>query len=763
MLFLIGVLLAQQFSHLPNKFWVFSILPLMILLLFSPPRYRQYLKLFIMLAIGCAWGLGYAAYEFSWSIPENLEGKHVTVTGYIATIPNVSLYGTTFLFAATEFRANEKKQAIHSLLHLTWHRDANGLKVGDKWQLIVRLKKVHGTLNPGGFDYEAWAFQEGIRANGYVIEHVEQTKLPTPGYHYLLGSIRQYLKLKIAENLPVTHTSPWITALSIGERQGIPASDWEVLRNTGTNHLMAIAGLHIGFMAAFAHFIVVWLWRRMPYLTLKLPATHAGAVAALCIASIYSALAGFSIPTQRACIMLMLFLSSLLLRRKLAAWQVWSFALFVVLLLNPASVLTDSFWLSFGSVALIIYGVSGRLSPSGLWWKWGRIQWVIAVGLIPLSIGLFQQCSFVSFAANSIAIPWVGFLVVPLCLLGCFLFLFSASAGGAVLGLADKILSVLWAILEWFSHLPGMVWYHVIPHLWILIVAVTGIVLLLLPRGFPGRYLGVIGLLPLILYQPLAPPLGEMRLTILDVGQGLSAVVQTHKHTLVFDAGPRSGPGFDMGESVVMPFLRLTAAKQVDMLVISHGDNDHSGGAEAVLRQLPVLLLKTSVPALFPSHPATYCLQGEKWEWDGIQFEFLYPTQKMLGLNNDSSCVLRITAHDKHVLLTGDIEKSAERELVKNMKTHLAADILVAPHHGSKTSAVNEFLAAVHPHYVLFPIGYRNRYHFPHISVVEKYRAMGVGQYDTATGGAIALMLSGDNQLSSPVLYRVLHHHYWNS
>jgi competence protein ComEC len=524
---------------------------------------------------------------------------------------------------------------------------------------------------------------------------------------------------------------------------------------------MAIAGLHIGFMAFLAHFIVEMLWRRIPRLALKIPAPHAGAIAALLMALTYSAMAGFSIPTQRACLMLFLFLSALLFRRQLAAWQAWSAALLCVVLINPLSVLTESFWLSFGSVALIIYGVSGRLSPNGLWWKWGRIQWVIAIGLVPFSIALFQQCSLISFIANSVAIPWVGFIVVPLCFLGTFLLLFSAKIGGLVLCLADKILSVLWIVLTWFAHLPGVVWYQFIPSLWMIIAGIIGMIFLLLPIGFPGRFFSVVWLLPLILYKPAVPKTGDVWLTVLDVGQGLSAVVQTEKHILVFDTGPRFSPSFDMGESVVTPFLHSIGAHHLDMLVISHGDNDHIGGAKAVINAMPVLSIKTSVPQSLPG--ADYCSRGLTWQWDEVNFAFIYPTADNLSFNNDSSCVLRITRGKQHILLTGDIEKYAENELVENQLSQLPADILVAPHHGSKTSAQKKFIQAVGPKYVLYAIGYHNRYHFPHVSVMQTYKDFGVEQYDTAKSGAIQFVLNKPEKLPLPNLYRIDHKHYWNN
>jgi competence protein ComEC len=753
--FLLGVLLLQYFSSLPNKIIIYVSLLIVVLAGAALRRWWKILRIPIAILLGFTWILWYAYEQSAWTLPDHLEGKPITVTGYIASIPNITQQGVSFLFALK----NVNNQPTHGKIRLMWSAGPIDLHAGDQWQLSVKLKKVYGTLNPGGFDYEAFAFQEGIRATGYVVAREKNNLLAEPLYHEPLTRIRQHIKEKIAANLAQTNTSPWITALTIGERRDIADSDWQVLRNTGTNHLMAIAGLHIGLMAALAHFIVARLWRYVPRLVLWIPAPHAGAIAALGMALLYSALAGFSLPTQRACLMLTVFLIAGLLRRHTLSWQGWCTALLGVLLMNPLSVTTTSFWLSFGSVALIIYGVSGRLSPKGLWWKWGRIQWVIAVGLIPLSIGLFQQFSLIAFVANSIAIPWVGCLVVPLCLLGSFALQFSDRAGGAILHLADRILNLLWSILSWFSHLPHVVWYQMVPHSWMLVAATIGIILLLLPVGFPGRLFSLIWLLPLILFKPATPKTGDVWLTLLDVGQGLSTVVQTQKHILVFDAGPRFGTSYDMGESVVVPFLHSIGATRVDMLIVSHGDNDHIGGANAVLHQFPVSTIKTSVPEKLPQ--SSYCLRGMSWDWDGVNFKFLHPSPDMLDLNNDSSCVLRVTSRDKHILLTGDIEKIAEKDLIENMPEDLPADMLIAPHHGSKTSASTDFVNQVNPHVVLFAVGYRNRYHFPHYSVVAKYQDLNAVLYDTVHAGAIQFQFNQAGVLTS--LYRQQHKHYWNA
>lgn len=765
--FLCGILIFQQFSYLLSLKWIIVNIGFCIFIWIIAKKFSKYIFLFRLLIgilLGLSWCLGYAHYQLSWKLPTELEGKTVLIQGQIHSLPSFSSHRVYFLFYLNQMTFANKQYPAHALIRLSWQvANPPPLSVGDQWQFSARLKKIHGLQNPNGFDYEAFAFQAGIRATGYIVKSNHNVLINSHWYHEPINRIRQRLKEKMVHALLPSQTSHWIIALALGERESISQDQWQILRNTGTNHLMAIAGLHIGLMAGFIFALVTWIWRRIPIATLILPAQQAGAIAALIMALIYSSLAGFSLPTQRACMMLTVGLIGLLARRYVMAWQAFSVALLGVLLLNPLSVLSESFWLSFVSVAFIIYGMGGRLGQEGAWWKWGRIQWVIALGLIPLGIGLFQQFSLIAFVANSIAIPWVGFLIVPLTLVGCFLLFFSAKLGGGLLLIADKLLSVLWKLLAFFAHLPWASWHWVVPQTSSVIFACLGVAILLLPAGFPGRWLGCIWLLPLIFYHPSIPKLGEAWLTVLEVGQGLAIVVQTHRHILVFDTGPRFSEEYDMGESVVTPFLYSLHAKKIDSLVISHGDNDHIGGANALKNYFTILSTQTSALSQMASFHPTACVRGDTWEWDNVNFKFLYPPMENLNLKNNSSCVLRISIGNKHILLTGDIEKLAENYLLENEVSSLPADILIVPHHGSKTSAVVSFLQQVKPKIAIFSIGYRNRYHFPHQSVIEKYQRLGTTLYDTVQNGAIQFKLSPNQTLSSPSLYRINHFHYWQA
>ena len=757
LIFLLADLLVQTRATLPSYFFLSCILFISLILWLKLKTRWSYL--FPAFALGLCWTTWHAVSLLAWQLPKDCEGRPVLITGNIASLPSKDHWQERFVFSLKTLQC--PNQLINKTTHirLSWRDNKTPIRVGDEWQFLVKLKRIHSTQNPGAFDFEAWALQKGLRATGYVVPSKDNQYLAHHRFLYPIDQFRQTLQQRIIANLPNSKTAPWLMALMIGERNNIASADWQVLRNTGTNHLMAIAGLHIGIMAGFIHLLVSWGWRRFPALLLRVPANQAGACGALFVAVIYSAVAGFSIPTQRACLMLMVFSAALLSRRRINPWSSWSLALFLVLLINPLSVLQESFWLSFGTIALIIYGMRGRLAPSGIWWKHGRVQWVIGVGLIPLSLLMFQECSLVSVVANSIAIPWLGFLILPFCLLSDVLLLISPKAAFFILLIADKSLAGLWVVLTWFSNLHFAVWTQVVPNHWILLISVIGFLILLQPAGLPGRWLGVLWILPLILFRYERPAIGELWLTLLDVGQGLSVVLQTNSHLLVYDAGPRLNDSFDMGESVVLPFLHRLGTRKIDMLVISHGDNDHIGGAPALLRALPVDAIRTSVPLKLPSPNTKHCLAGTSWEWDKIRFSFLYPTMNDMGDGNDSSCVLLVEQGNTRILLTGDIEKPAENNLLERMPERLTATILIAPHHGSKTSGQKKFVYAVHPAYVLYATGYRNRYHFPHPSVVKTYETIGAKQLETATNGAITIKL--EKTMQQPVSYRVTLKQYW--
>ena len=745
--FFVGTVFLQFFKMLPDLFVVFLILIFLGLGAF----FIKYLRIFFVFGLGFFWSLLYAHSIINWSLPDNLVGKNITVTGYIASLPQQDDIHEKFLFKTSKTR-----------LQLSWYGNYPKLTVGDKWRLLVKVKRPHETMDPGAFDYEKYLFQHKVRAIGYVKPSKLNICLSSKKYKYPINRLRQHLAEKINYALYDKPLKGLIPALTVGDRNSITQQQWNVFRNTGTSHLVAISGLHIGLVSGFIFLFLNFIWRRIPYLTLRLPAPKAGAIGALFAALIYSAMAGFSLPTERALAMITVFMLVMLLNRNIKPWHAFFVALLIVLILNPLSSLSAGFWLSFGAVAMLIYCFSGRLKTGGLWWKWGRAQLVVVLGLMPLCLLLFQQFSLVSLFANIIAIPVMGFVVVPLSLLGC---IFSKW----LLILAEKILELLWIYLSWLANHHWAIWHHGIVNYWILGTTLVGIVLLCAPRGFPRRSIGIIWLLPLFFYQPIGPKAGQVWFTLLDVGQGLASVVRTQHHVLIYDTGPKYSVSFDTGKAIVVPFLRSLGINNVAMLVISHGDNDHIGGAQSVLAMLNVKEIRTSVPKRFPQQNAKYCRTGQSWQWDGVYFQFLSPKKNSGLQGNDASCVLKIIDGKNSILLTGDIEALTEHILVgarssrPYLQNNLKANILIAPHHGSNSSSTWAFINAVRPNYVLFPVGYLNRYRFPSKKVIARYEAMHAKLFNSVDSGAITFKFNGSRKIRLPSEYRKLAGHYWNN
>lgn len=756
--FLLGDLYLQTFSQLPNFILLTTCFVMAMLLWLMLPK-NTYTKIFLAFSMGLLWTNWVAHHVLHWQLPKEMEAKPVQVIGYISSLPQTYSWGKRFIFAIEEINFAEKKYFPQVNVQLSWQNADQNCRVGDRYLLMVKLKRIHGSQNPGGFDFEAWAMQKKLRAKGNVISSQANHWLRHDNWIFPINQFRQTLANKIDQHLPMSKTAVWLKALMIGEHNAITKKDWQILRNTGTNHLMAIAGLHIGIIAGITFFIFDWLWRRHEKLMLKMPAKHAASYCALFFACIYSLIAGFSLPTQRACIMLCIFTAAVVSRKKIPPWHVWSLALLCVLILNPLVVLTESFWLSFGTIALIIYGMQNRLAPSGFWWKWGRVQWVIGVGLIPLTLILFQQCSLISFVANTIAIPWLTFFILPLCFLATLFIFVSPAIAKILLQTADQSLQLLWQVLATLSQLPMAVWHHDSGSYVNIMLACLGVIILLLPAGFKGKFSGFIFLLPIIFSEPKLPAADNFWLTVLDVGQGLSVVVQTKHHLLLYDTGPNFGESFDAGENIVLPFLFSIGAKKINTLVISHADNDHAGGAKAILAAFKIKNIFTSAPEKINFTLSDRCHEQQSWTWDGVKFKFIYPDVSSLNLGNDSSCVLLIENIKNRVLLTGDIEKYAEKKLLEN-PNNLSADVLIAPHHGSKTSALTKFITAIHPSIVVFATGYRNRYHFPHPSVITAYKKIKAQQLNTAETGAIQFHFTNEGNHHS--LYRSQYRRYWH-
>lgn len=717
-------------------------------------RLRDVLVVAAAAAAGLAWAGLFGHRVLADRLAPELEGRDLVVVGVVASLPQRFDRGVRFDFAPESARTPEGTPvAVPDRVALAWYGGSPGetqqavapLRAGERWRLTVRLKRPHGNANPQGFDYEAWLAERGIGATGYVRPRGARDRLAVlvPRPDYLVVRAREDVRDRFLAALPDARYAGVLAALAVGDQQAIVTQDWDVFTRTGVGHLMSISGLHVTMVAGLFAALASILWRRSERLTLALPAQRVAALAGALAALAYCLLAGFQVPAQRTLYMVAVVALALWLGRLQSASRVLALSLFVVLVLDPLAVVSPGFWLSFGAVAAILYAAGDGGEHVGWVRAAARTQWAVTLGLAPLAVALFQQVSIVSPLANALAIPVVSFVVTPLALLAAVVPI------DAPLVAAHGVLAGLMAVLDRLAALPGAVWQQHAPAPWTVAVAIAGIVWMLAPRGVPARWVGALLLLPLFLFAPPPLPQGAAEIAVLDVGQGLAVVVRTATRTLVYDAGPRYSVEADAGNRVVVPYLRAVGAGDVDVLVVSHDDNDHAGGAASVLRGFPGGTLLTSVAGDSPLLPPAEgqrlaCRRGASWRWDGVVFEMLHPaldSARRAARANDASCVLAVSAGGVRVLLAGDIEADAERELLAVAPAALKADVLLVPHHGSRTSSTVDWIAAVAPAYALVAAGYRNRFGHPKDDVLARYLAAGSTVLRTDHDGALVLRI----------------------
>lgn len=757
--FLGGVLLLQQLPALPT-IWLLILAPVLLYLLIR--KESSWLRLLACFILGFIWASGQANWLLDNQLSDDLIGRDIQLTGYIASLPVQGQRAVRFEFDVEQVMKSPLA-AFPDRIRLSWYKkELPALAVGQRWRFTVRVKPPRNFFNPGSFEYAGWLLQKRILATGYIRDRAENRLLSDQAFVYPVQRLRQAIRNKLLQHLAHHPLEPVIRGLVIGDRSDMQSDDWSVLRNTGTVHLLAISGLHIGLIAGLAFVVFRMLWSRCSYCCLYLSAPRAAAIFAWLIAVGYAGLAGFAIPTQRAVLMLTVVFGATVLQRQTRPSNVLAIALLLILLLDPFAVLAAGFWLSFFAVVLIYYLLMSLAQNQSRWYRWMRMQGFISIGLLPVVVLFFQQAPILSPLTNLIAVPWISLVIVPAALFSVLMMFIHPGAGRWCLELTTDALGWLWQVLELFSRLDMNVVYMPAPGLFSLILAVAGLLVLFLPRGLPIRGLGLFLCLPLVFVTPSAPAKGELRLTLLDVGQGLSAVIQTHRHVMVFDTGPKYSAHFDTGQAVVVPYLRSFGVNKIDQMIISHGDNDHIGGANSLLRELEVKRLHTSVPARFADQTAERCLAGQHWVWDGVTFEVLYPrdVDYESGMaENDLSCVVQVRTADHQVLLTGDIEASAEAFLLERYGEKLRSSVLVIPHHGSRTSSTEAFVSTVRPAIALLPAGWRNRFRLPNRQVVERYHLAGANIYSSAEHGAVSLTLGSEVSIQA---HRQKARRYWH-
>lgn len=713
--------------------------------------------------VGAALAGLHVAWALSLQLPPGWEGREVRVSGRIVELPDHQARRTSFMLRA-DAGIEQPDPLRGRLLRLSWYDDFDGgstgrerLRAGQHWTLDVRIRAPRGLRNAGGFDSEKHALARRLSATGYVRSPDTAKELvPAAG----LAAWREAMSDRIAEAVPAD-SARFIQALALGDTRAIDDADWRVLRANGLTHLVAISGFHVGLVAGFAALLASGIWWLWPGLGRVLPRPSAAALAALAGAGLYAAAAGFALPTVRTVLMIAVVALLRLARRRTGVWDVLALAALAVLLVDPLAVLGAGFWLSFFGVAWLLWCLpeAGRRPFHDLL----SAQAVATVGLLPLTVVLFNQASLAGPFANLVAVPWWSLVVVPLALAGSGLDGLVPGAGGWAWSLAAWCFDLSWPLFEWLAMQQlSLVWLPEAP--WFALpLAVVGALWLLLPRGLPGRPLALLLWLPLLWPRIELPGDGEAELHVLDVGQGLSVLVRTHSHALLYDTGPAVPEGFDAGERVVAPALRALGVRHLDRMVISHGDSDHAGGMAAVRSGVAVhQALAPEAAALAGFEP---CLAGESWEWDGVRFRFLHPPRFFPDLGNEGSCVLRIETVRGAALLPGDIGRTVERGLVRRGREApdeaLQADVVLVPHHGSGGSSDPEFVAATRARFAVVASGHGNRFGHPRQDVVRRWRESGADLLDTADTGAVHVRL--DRQGARVETRRRTHPRLWDA
>jgi competence protein ComEC len=770
----LGILFVSRLPTLPSlpqPVWLSITLAgtvITLLLLHSRSRWAG------CFCLGAVWGIVAGQQLLSQQLPQGLAGEELLISGVVSDLPQHRGDFQRFEFTVDDYlnlSPHGRERALPERIMLSWYGQQS-LRVAQRWTLLVKLRRPRGFVNSGGFDYQRWLLSEGIGATGYV---------RTSSHNHLHGLMPGYpvqkQRQRVRDWLTGRFDSPvtgLLLALAIGDTSAIRVEQWNLLRDTGTIHLMAISGLHIGLAALLGFWLGHALRAGFSMLRVSLSFGYwlPGFISCT-LAGLYSAMAGFALPTQRALVMVLLVHLALLTSRFGSSPRALAWAMLIVLFIDPLAGYALGFWLSFGAVTLLLFHFQHRQwsiqrVPKMIrsWLNFGRAQWVVSLGLIVPLLALNQPLSLLTPLANAVAIPVVSFGVVAPLLGGLLLNFLGIAGADGLANLAVQLLSLCVTLLEWLvRHLNTSGWYPsgAIPSVLAYVAAGVGVLLLLAPRGLPARWLGLLLLMPLLLPRGSDRP--PLVLTVLDVGQGLAVVVRTENRVLVYDTGPAYSERFNAGDAILWPYLRSQGIHHVDRLIISHGDTDHAGGTEAFLARVAVdeIISGEVLPALdsaYPALPVSPCDSNRDWQWDDVSLQLIEPFTAAAGGSNDQSCILLVEYAGQRILIPGDIEAGVEKHLLTHGQLPADVTVLIAPHHGSATSSTPDFVKQVHAGQVVYSTGYRNRYGHPHPRVVARYEATGSRAYNIADTGQLSFTWDSQGELRIEPL-RETERHYW--
>lgn len=707
-----------------------------------------------------------------------LEGKRILIQGEVLSVAYSEKQYLTKVVKYVELdfvmhkivkpEPDNRDKKLKHKIRLKWLNPSNNVSIGDSWQLYVKLKKPRNFSTHGSFDLEKYLFAQRIEMVGQVINSPNNMLIARDQLTCSINKIRYLVANKIniaAKNWNLSKKGI-ILALSLGINNSISATDKTIFQDTGTAHLLAISGLHIGFVASLIFLIINFLWKKLVSIQLleKLPGPIVGAIGSMIGAFLYAGLAGFSIATVRALIMTNICFGCIILRKVMAIEQIYFLAMLFILILDPFASLSISFWLSFLAVGILLYGYKELSNTSnrkifGL----AKTNWAMLIGLLPINGLLFGKISLISYIANFIAIPWVNFLVLPWLLtsilFGCVNIIFAKY----LLIFADLNLNLLLMVLKFLSNMPYASVEIATPLLPSFLISCIGSILWLVPQGFLNKYIAIICFLPIFLPKKLSPEYGDAIVSVLDVGQGLATVIQLENHILLYDAGPNN--------KVVLNYLRSMNYNNIEQAIISHTDSDHIGGLKDLVSKQIVKKFSTSLENYQVLNlSAQLCQPDYSWQLDGVEFKFLHPDHINYSENkNDSSCVLQMRTNKHSMLFTGDISQKLEKLLVAKYVDQLKSDVLLVPHHGSLSSSSEQFIQAVDPKYAVVSAGYMNMYGHPRPEVLAKYLTKNIKILNTIEHGSMDFKFNYTKILAKNLngtieynCYRITNKNFWN-
>lgn len=753
---LAGVLAVQWLPQLPPRWGMGMLAASAMLCGWRWPQVRWPM----VALLGFAWAAWCGSLAMDARLPRALEGRDFVVTGRIDGLPLVRADATGFQLRVEQAALDGHPVALRGLLRLSWYGEApTNLRPCTRWRLTLRLRRPRGLIDPGGADSERSALERGIVAVGYVRD--DPANAASGPSAFCLDGLRYRLADDIAARVPDPHDAALLRAFTVGDTRDLTERDWEIARANGVSHLIAISGFHVGVAAVFGVWLAWLAYVLCPALALRWPRPQAQAAAALLTATAYGALAGFGMPTVRTVLMIATVALARGSRRHVGGAQALALALIAILAFDPLAVLAAGFWLSFVGVAFLMLCLDARgRGLLAFLHELSAGQLVMTLSLLPLTLWFFGEASLVGALSNLAAVPFVSFVIVPCALVGLLLLLLCPPLATPVLWLSAQLAHAQWWLLERMSGWPGAHWYLPEVRPWALLLATLGALWLCMPRGMPLRLLGLLLFLPLLWPPQQLPAAGAFQAWVLDVGQGLSVVVRTQRHALIYDTGARYPSEFDLGEAVVIPSLHALGIEELDMLMVSHADNDHAGGAAAVAAAFPQARRYAGEAERMPL-PMEPCLTGQAWQWDGVRFRVLNPaTAQPGGKGNDRSCVLLVEGSGGRLLLTGDISQRVEPQVAAALGSG-PPPVLLVPHHGSKTSSSRGFIGTLHPSLAVVSAGWRNRFGHPRPEVLQRYREAGVPVLNTATGGAIQIDFPADAEARVTATWRQRQARYW--